>query len=147
LGRGIHVFYDENTDISRLCGNGYEWLKWPRGTKLVPSYLVREINMVAFVYVLEETPYSTGDSGPWTKIGCSRNPPEWRIGANLTRGNPRNLRLAAVYEFETEKAAYEAEATAHAHFQPHYHQKEWFKISGSQVAEWAVEAGWRPRPN
>ena len=41
--------------------------------------------MTAYVYVLEETPYSTGDSGLWTKIGFSINPPEWRIGANPAR--------------------------------------------------------------
>ena len=102
--------------------------------------------MAAFVYVLEEIPYSTGDSGPWTKIGCSRNPPEWRIGANLTRGNPRKLRLAAVYEFDTEEAAYKAEASAHNHFRQFLHQKEWFRVTGNQVADWAENTvRWRLR--
>ena len=104
--------------------------------------------MVAYVYLLEEVPHSQGDSGPWTKIGCSRNPPEWRIGANLTRGNPRDLRLAAVYEFETEDAAYNAENSAHEHFRALKHQKEWFKVSASQVANWGDTAmGWRRRLN
>jgi hypothetical protein len=102
--------------------------------------------VVGYVYLLEEVPHSEGDSGPWTKIGCSRNPPEWRIGANLTRGNPRDLRLAAVYEFETEKAAYDAEGCAHADFQQFAHQKEWFRISASQVAEWGeTSGGWQRR--
>jgi T5orf172 domain-containing protein len=104
--------------------------------------------MVAYVYLLEEIPYSPGESGPWTKIGCSRNPPEWRLGANLKRGNPRDLLLAAVYEFETEEAAYEGEARAHTQFQQFAHQKEWFKVSWAQVADWAeTSVGWRRRSN
>ena len=64
---------------------------------------------MAYVYLLEEISHCTGESGPWTKIGYSKNPPEWRLDANLKRGNPRELRLAAVYEFESERAARDAE--------------------------------------
>ena len=64
---------------------------------------------MAYVYLLEEVPYCVGESGPWTKIGCSKNPPEWRLAANLKRGNPRDLRLAAVYEFDTAPAMWDAE--------------------------------------
>ena len=102
---------------------------------------------VAYVYLLEEVPYASGDSGPWTKIGYSRNPPEWRIGANLTRWNPRNLHLAAVFEFASEDAAYAAEKTAHEHFQGSRHQKEWFKVKAVQVVEWAESVGWQRRSN
>jgi T5orf172 domain len=104
--------------------------------------------MAGYVYLLEEVAHGDGDSGPWTKIGCSRNPPEWRIGANLTRGNPRDLHLAAVYEFDTEDAAYAAEKAAHEHFHEARHQKEWFRIRASDVAEWVDSAmGWRRRSN
>jgi len=80
--------------------------------------------MVAYVYLIEEIPYSHGESGPWTKIGYTKNPPEWRLGANLKRGNPRDLRVVAAHEFNTEEAAYEAEAMAHNHFLQYLHQKE-----------------------
>jgi len=104
--------------------------------------------MVAYVYLLEEVPHSGSDSGPWTKIGCSKNPPEWRIGANLKRGNPRNLHLAAVYQFEAERDAFDAEGRAHQHFQQFAHQKEWFQIRASEVSAWAEKAaGWHPRSN
>ena len=67
--------------------------------------------MVGYVYVLEAVSYSVGESGPWTKIGCSKNPPEWRVGTNLKRGNPRDLCLAVVYEFDTEQGMLDAEGT------------------------------------
>ena len=92
--------------------------------------------MAGYVYLVEEVPHCSGESGPWTKIGCSKNPPEWRIGANLTRGNPRKLNLAVVYQFEPESDAYAAEAKAHARFRQFSHQKEWFQVSWQQVAEW-----------
>jgi hypothetical protein len=99
-----------------------------------------------FVYLIEEIPYSATESGPWTKIGCSRNPPEWRLDANLKRGNPRDLHLAAVYEFDSEAEAYEAEAAAHNYFKEFVHQKEWFRLPWRQVADWAESvAGWRLR--
>ncbi|MGH7037535.1 MAG: GIY-YIG nuclease family protein [Stellaceae bacterium] len=101
---------------------------------------------MAYVYLLEEIPYSSNEIEHWTKIGCTKNPPEWRLNANLKRGNPRELRLAAVYEFDSENAAYIAEAVAHNHFKESAHQKEWFRLSWEQVAEWAEsEAGWRRR--
>jgi hypothetical protein len=54
------------------------------------------------------------------------------------------LRLAAVHEFETEQAAYKAEGYAHEHFQQFAHQKEWFQVAWSQVADWAeTSAAWR----
>jgi hypothetical protein len=103
-------------------------------------------NKGAYVYLLGEVPYSNRDSGPWTKIGWSRNPPEWRIGANLTRGNPRDLCLATVYEFEIEEAAYAAEQATHERFRDVKHQKEWFRVNAGQVAEWVDSAmGWRRR--
>src|SRR5258708_23652421 len=91
--------------------------------------------MAAFVYLIEEVPHA-GESGPWTKIGYSKNPPEWRMNANLKRGNPRVLRLAAVCEFESEQAAHDGEKRAHRQFQQFAHQKEWFRVSWQQVADW-----------
>ena len=100
---------------------------------------------MAYVYLLEEVPHSVGESGPWTKIGCSKNPPEWRLGANLKRGNPRDLRLPVVYEFDTERAMWDAEGYAHEQFQKFAHQKEWFNISWQEIAAWADALGWRRR--
>lgn len=103
--------------------------------------------MVAYVYLLEEVAYCPGESGPWTKIGCSQNPPEWRVGANLTRGNPRDLNLAAVYQFESKAEARAAEGLAQEHFDEFAHQKEWFNIAWQRVAEWCESTmGWRKRP-
>lgn len=39
--------------------------------------------MTSFVYVLEEIPFAPGRSGPWIRIEYSKNPPEWRLDANL----------------------------------------------------------------
>jgi hypothetical protein len=101
--------------------------------------------MVAYVYLLEEVPYCEGESGPWTKIGYSKNPPEWRLNANLKRGNPRDLRFAAVFEFKSEKLAHDAEKSAHHHFSQLAHQKEWFRVSSKDVADWFIELGSKKR--
>lgn len=101
--------------------------------------------MVAYVYLLEELPYQPGESGPWTKIGYSQNPPEWRLNANLKRGNPRTLRLSAVFEFDTEAEAFNAEQAAHAQFQSLSHEREWFTVSWVDVAAWLKNEGFRER--
>lgn len=92
--------------------------------------------MVAFVYLLEEVPHSDAEKVPWTKIGMTRNPPEWRLGANLKRGNPRHLTLGAVYQFKTEQEAREAERLTHKNFERSAHQKEWFSIHWKEIANW-----------
>jgi hypothetical protein len=97
--------------------------------------------MVAYVYLLEEEPLKGEVSGPWTKIGYTKNPPEWRLGANLKRGNPRNIFVAAAFEFETEQAALAAEQSAHAAFHLFKHQKEWFRVPWQQVAAWLERSG------
>ncbi len=103
--------------------------------------------MVAFVYLLEEVPHSDAEDVPWTKVGMSRNPPEWRLGANLKRGNPRHLTLGAVYEFETEQDALKAEGLAHERFKQFAHQKEWFSVHWKEIAEWCESCvGWQQRP-
>jgi hypothetical protein len=101
--------------------------------------------MVAYVYLLEELPNQSGESGPWTKIGYSQNPPEWRVNANLKRGNPRTLRLSAVFEFDSEGDAFNAEQTAHAQFRQLAHEREWFKVSWEDVAIWLRSQGFRER--
>jgi hypothetical protein len=103
--------------------------------------------MPAFVYLLEEVPHKDGESGPWTKIGFSGNPPEWRIGANLTRGNPRHLTLGAVFEFETVREARDAERQAHEQFASVSHQKEWFAVHWQEIARWCDAPGWKRRLN
>lgn len=101
--------------------------------------------MVAYVYLLEELSYQPGESGPWTKIGYSQNPPEWRVNANLKRGNPRTLRLSAVFEFDTETEAFNAEQAAHAQFRQFEHEREWFMVAWSEVAQWLKNEGFRER--
>jgi hypothetical protein len=101
--------------------------------------------MVAYVYLLEELSHHPGESGPWTKIGYSQNPPEWRVNANLKRGNPRTLRLSGVFEFDTEAEAFAAEQAAHAHFYPFKHEREWFKVKWEDVATWLTSQGFRER--
>ena len=101
--------------------------------------------MPAFVYLIEEEPYPGDTSGPWTKIGYSRNPPEWRMQANLTRGNPRNIRVAAAFEYETNDQAQAGERAAHREFGDRKGQKEWFRVAWQEVAAWMDESGARRR--
>ena len=101
--------------------------------------------MVAYVYLLEELPDHPAESGPWTKIGYSQNPPEWRVNANLKRGNPRTLCLSAVFEFDTEAEAFNAEHAAHAQFHLFKHEREWFRIPWGDVAAWLRGEGFRER--
>lgn len=97
--------------------------------------------MVAYVYLIEEEPIEGDKSGPWTKIGYSKNPPEWRMEANLKRGNPRNINVAAAFQYETEREARDAERNAHRNFNHLKHQKEWFRIAWSEVAQWLESTG------
>ena len=90
--------------------------------------------MPAYVYLIEEQPHPGETSGPWTKIGYSQNPPEWRMNANLKRGNPRNIRVAAAFEYETNQEARAAERAAHRQFGDYKHQKEWFHVAWSEIA-------------
>jgi hypothetical protein len=101
--------------------------------------------MAAYVYLLQEIPHCPGESGPWTKIGYSKNPPEWRLEANLKRGNPRDLKLARIYEFESVRAAREAERSAHNQFRQVEHQKEWFQLRWQRVANWCSKTGFKVR--
>ncbi len=101
--------------------------------------------MVSYVYLLEELPDRPCDSGPWTKIGYSQNPPEWRVNANLKRGNPRTLRLSAVFELNTEREAFDLEQAAHVQFHEFKHEREWFRVSWGEVAEWLRARGFKER--
>jgi hypothetical protein len=101
--------------------------------------------MVAYVYLIEEQCHDGEVSGPWTKIGYSQNPPEWRMDANLKRGNPRNIRVAAAFEFPTNEGARAAERNAHAQFAAREHQKEWFRVPWAEIAAWMEASGATPR--
>ena len=101
--------------------------------------------MPAFVYLIEEEPHPGESSGPWTKIGYSKNPPEWRLEANLKRGNPRNLNIAIAYQYRSETAARAVEKAAHAAFSEFAHQKEWFRVPWKEVAGWFDKTGTKPR--
>lgn len=100
---------------------------------------------MAYVYLITEQPFDGENSGPWTKIGYSQNPPEWRMDANLKRGNPRNIKVAAAYEYDTNKAARDAEYGAHQHFSAVAHQKEWFRVAWQDVASWLEGSGAKHR--
>jgi hypothetical protein len=52
--------------------------------------------------------------------------------------------LAAVYEFDSEEAASEAEKLAHDRFQQFAYQQEWFRISAQAVIDWAP-VSWKLR--
>ena len=101
--------------------------------------------MPAFVYLIEEEPYPGDTSGPWTKIGYSRNPPEWRMEANLKRGNPRNIRVAAAFVYQTNEEAQAGERAAHEQFGGCRQQKEWFRVAWQDVAGWLEGTGARRR--
>lgn len=98
-----------------------------------------------FVYLIEEEPYPGEASGPWTKIGYSQNPPEWRMDANLKRGNPRRIHVAVAFEYDTDESARAAERSAHQHFAESKHQKEWFRVAWHDVASWLDGTGARRR--
>ncbi|CAN5862573.1 hypothetical protein BH24DEI2_BH24DEI2_26920 [soil metagenome] len=97
--------------------------------------------MAAYVYLIEEQPHPGETSGPWTKIGYSQNPPEWRMNANLKRGNPRNIHVAAAFEYGTNQEARAAERAAHQQFGDYKHQKEWFNLAWSEIASWMEGSG------
>ncbi len=97
--------------------------------------------MTAYVYLIEEQPYPGETSGPWTKIGYSQNPPEWRMEVNLKYGNPRTIRVAAAFVYETNDKAWDAEKIAHKHFADRKHHKEWFRVAWNEVAAWMEQNG------
>lgn len=94
---------------------------------------------MAYVYLIVEEPYEGETVRDWVKIGYSQNPPEWRVGANLTRGNPRTIRMATAFEYETNDDAWNAEKAAHKEFQKFLHQKEWFQIHWKEVERWFLQ--------
>jgi len=98
---------------------------------------------MAFVYLLRERPYPGETTIPWTKIGYTKNPVEWRLNANLKRGNPRDLEVAVAHEFETEALGLSAELAAHNHFRDRLHQKEWFSVSWQEVEAWCDSQGYK----
>lgn len=101
--------------------------------------------MPAYIYLIVEDPHEGELSGPWTKIGYSQNPPEWRMTANLRHGNPRVIRVAKAFEFESSEEALAAEQRAHLHFADVKHPKEWFRVAWQEVAAWLQQSGCKPR--
>ena len=100
---------------------------------------------MSFVYLIEEVPLPGESIQPWTKIGFTKNPAEWRLNANLKRGNPRELRFGAVYEFITEAEGWAAEAATHRAFADHRGLKEWFALPWQTINEWCLAQGYRHR--
>ncbi len=101
--------------------------------------------MPAYLYLIEEVQIDGESTGPWTKIGDSQNPPEWRMNGNLKRGNPRDIRVAVAFEYSTNDEAWAAEQSAHKKFAHCAHQKEWFRVSWRDVAAWLESQGGRLR--
>ena len=100
---------------------------------------------MAYVYLIIEEPYQGETLCDWVKIGYTQNPPEWRMDANLKRGNPRLVKIAATFEYETNEIARTAEKAAHEHFKEYLHQKEWFRIHWRIVKEWFLAQGAKHR--
>ena len=97
--------------------------------------------MSYYVYLITEVPFPDEDTGNWVKIGYSKNPPEWRMNANLKRGNPRDLIIASAFEFRSERKARDAEKKAHDRFEKYYLQKEWFNVRWQTVDRWLRNQG------
>jgi hypothetical protein len=97
--------------------------------------------MPAYVYLIEEVPIDGDSTGPWTRIGYSQNPPEWRMDANLKRGNPRDIRIAADFIYQSSHEARAAERSAQQHFSHCAYKREWFRISWNEVAAWLDSQG------
>lgn len=93
------------------------------------------------VYLIAEEPHPRETSGPWTKIGFTKNPPEWRLGADLKRGNSRILSVAAAFKYETEAEALAAERLAHQQFASTGVGKEWFRVAWQDIAQWLAGTG------
>ncbi|WP_166654225.1 GIY-YIG nuclease family protein [Tahibacter aquaticus] len=91
--------------------------------------------------MIAEEPHPGETSGPWTKIGFSNNPPEWRLGANLKRGNSRALSVAAAFKYPTEADALAAERLAQQQFSSTCVGKEWFRVGWQDVARWFGSVG------
>jgi hypothetical protein len=96
---------------------------------------------MAYVYLISEVSDPRESTLEWVKIGYTQNPPEWRLEANLTRGNPRQVFVAAAFEYEDNLSAQRAEKAGHKHFKDHLHQKEWFQISWNLVFDWYLSQG------
>ncbi len=100
---------------------------------------------MAYVYLIIEEPYKGETLQDWVKIGYTQNPPEWRMDANLKRGNPRPIKIAAAFEYETNEDARNAEKAAHTEFKAHLHEKEWFHIHWQKVEQWFIRQGAKHR--
>ena len=88
---------------------------------------------MTYVYLIVEEPHPGEVSGPWTKIGYTKNPPEWRLDANLTRVNSRVLSVLTAFEYPTEADAQAAERLAHRQFAGAAVRKKWFQVDPQQV--------------
>lgn len=91
---------------------------------------------MAYVCLISEEPHPGEVSGPWTKIGYTKNPPEWRLDANLTRGNSRVLSVLTAFKYPTEADAQVAERLAHQQFAGAAVRKKWFRVDPPQVDQW-----------
>lgn len=100
---------------------------------------------MAYVYLIVEEPFDGKTLKHWVKIGYSQNPPEWRMDANLKCGNPRSIKVAAAFEYETNQEAKNAEKAAHMEFKQYLHEKEWFQVDWKNVEQWFISQGGKLR--
>lgn len=96
---------------------------------------------MAFVYLITEDPFEDEHPNQYVKIGYSKSPPEWRMNANLKRGNPRKIRVYSQFKFEKMKDARQAEKAGHIQFKSSVLGKEWFKVNPEIVREWYINQG------
>jgi hypothetical protein len=82
--------------------------------------------MPAYKYLVEEASIDGETTGPWAKVACSKKSPEWRMHASLERDNPRERRLAVLFDYPTLDDAWSAGQAAHKAFAHGTRQKECF---------------------
>ena len=99
---------------------------------------------MAYVYLIAEAAEDGSGTSDWTKIGFSQNDPNWRMNANLKRGNPREIAVMAVYEFSDSREARAAEWKAHDEFVEQSHKREWFRVNWEQIDERLRQMGYQP---
>ncbi|MBK8164006.1 MAG: GIY-YIG nuclease family protein [Gammaproteobacteria bacterium] len=75
------------------------------------------------------------------KIGYSKKSTRMENGSKPKGENPRNIHVAAAFQYETEREARNAERNTHRNFNHLKHQKEWFRIAWTEVAQWLESTG------
>lgn len=83
---------------------------------------------MAYVYLIVEEPHPGEALEDWTKIGATKNAPEWRRDTNMAPGNSSALPVVAAFKYATEVDAWAAESRAHQRFASVRGRQKWFRI-------------------